>query len=192
MRRFFWSPTVLSFIAAVAASASVYLGVRNCGRDVAIESSQQRAVLEGILDTRDSLAFFLEARKYDWILTVSAELPLANRVSVLFAQDPILAREIQSLYGSVRAGIAQARELRIMAHGGHNKEEIRAKEDAIKRVVDHADSVGPRLARFVGKEWPAALPEELKQEERIEYYHNRLHQRETTSEEVILGVGEEQ
>lgn len=111
-------------------------------------------VLDEVQDARDRLDGVLLGSQLNWRITNSTELQFAGRITNLFADDESLVKELLKLYRSLSAGISNAKELRqVLSSKEANPTDAVNLENAIRRVVEEADMVGPRLAAKVGGTW---------------------------------------
>jgi hypothetical protein len=139
-----------ALLAAVAAGVGIYLFVWQ----IIYDKLDRSAVLAEVQDARDRLDGVLLGRQLNWRITNSTELQFAGRITNLFADDESLVKELQKLYRSLSAGISNAKELRqVLSSKEANPTDAVNLENAIRRVVEEADLVGPRLAAKVGGTW---------------------------------------
>jgi len=142
------------------------LSIRGCQTD----RSYRKAVLQELQNGRDSLAYTLVCRKRNWRRPARFKLMYMDKVPELFTDESKLRSEVQRLYGSLDGGMAQAAELRdLLSQKNAVPATIENIVKAINKIVDFADEVGPKVAKFVGDTWEKP-PAGMTLEELTRYY----------------------
>lgn len=157
---------VLIPVIGVLIGIAGFPSVKGCISD----NLDRRAVLDEVQDARDRLDGVLLGRQLDWRITNTTELKFAGRITHLFSNDESLVKELQKLYRSLAAGISNAKELRqVLASKEADPTDAVNLENAIRRVVEEADLIGPRLSAKVGGTWQKP-PKNLTKEELANHY----------------------
>lgn len=95
-----------------------------------------------------------------------------GRIPGLFIDDKTLMQDILNLYTGLETGKGHAERLyELLGKGNPSTKEVGRLEAAIKRVVELADKVGPRVAKYIGGEWKRPPPDSTLKQQR-KYYES--------------------
>ena len=142
-----------------------------------IKESYQKLILNELQDTRDLLAYSVVASDKEWYLISVPTLSYESHVANAFSDNSELAKKIQLLYKSLNDAILQGQELRtLQRQKNRNETEVDNLTQSLRKIISHADKVGPLVAEYINDKWETPL-KGLSTDELVNYYYNRLQKR---------------